>query len=214
VSGKQINFGEKIEWSFSHLVTEDKVSSVEYLASIWVTMIYLAVTISFFLAIFQGSLASTWMLINTLQLIAHLPLISVRLPANAHFFILNFLSLIRLNIESINESIDAIGDTMGESRLMSEDGSFYSSQMRSSGYRFGFVRNMVLFLCLALLIALVWLIIAIFKKLRQGQSNGENSPSQTTGFAKAELFMNNFMVRFLYECFFELILCAMINISN
>lgn len=30
----------------------------------------------------------------------------------------------------------------------------------------------------------------------------------------AEPYMNNFMVRFLYEIFFELAICAMINVSN
>lgn len=56
----------------------------------------------------------------------------------------------------------------------------------------------------AVIIALVWLISAIVKKLTSDDSRSK----------QAEPWLNNFMIRFLYEVFFELAICAMINISN
>jgi len=58
------------------------------------------------------------MLINSLQLIAHVPMIANRLPSNAHYFLLNFLSIVRLNFESINAQIDTLSGTMDEAKLL------------------------------------------------------------------------------------------------
>lgn len=87
-------------------VEEDEVSSMEALANLWIVIMSLAAMISLVLALFQGSLVSTWMLVNTLQLIAHLPLIATKLPANAHFFLLNLLSVVRFGFEKFNAAVD------------------------------------------------------------------------------------------------------------
>jgi len=126
-SGKPVNFGYQVQWPLSPLVSTEKISGMESLGSLWMTLIYIALAISLFLAIFQGSLLSTWMMINSLQLIAHLPLISVQLPANAHYFILNFLGFVRLNFESINSSIDSLSNKMSEYELIADEDSIFSS---------------------------------------------------------------------------------------
>ena len=100
-NGKGINFGESIQWSLKPLVKKSMTIGIETLGNFWLSLILISLTISFFLAIFSGSLVSTWMLINSLQLIAHLPLIANRLPSNAHYFLLNFLGLVRFNFASI-----------------------------------------------------------------------------------------------------------------
>jgi len=126
-SGKSVNFGHEVKWPLSPLISKEQVSGVESLGSLWLALIYIAIAISFFLAIFKGSLLSTWMMINSLQLIAHLPLISVRLPANAHYFLLNFLGLVRLNFESINASIDSLSDRLSEYELIASEDSYFNS---------------------------------------------------------------------------------------
>ena len=99
---------------------------MDVLANMWLYQICIAVTISFFLAIFQGSLVSTWMLINSMQLMAHVPLISDKLPANAHYFLLNFLSLVRLNIEGMGSSLDQLDLKLKEYMLITEENSGFS----------------------------------------------------------------------------------------
>ena len=70
-------------------------------------------------------------------------------------------------------------------------------------------------LCLALAIALTWLVMAIldkfFCKRASSQTDGETREEPRTS---SEVFMNNFMVRFIYAVYFELMLCAFINITS
>ena len=68
----------------------------------WLTLIWVALAISFILALFRGSLVHTWIFINSLQMVSHVPLIAQNLPSNAHYFLLNLLGLARLNFESFN----------------------------------------------------------------------------------------------------------------
>lgn len=113
-NGKGINFGETVSFSLKPLVKQSKVDAIETLANLWLALILIATVISITLAVFQGSLVSTWMLINTLQLIAHVPLIANRLPSNAHYFLLNFLSVVRLNVELVNSQLDTLSSQLSE----------------------------------------------------------------------------------------------------
>lgn len=210
-SGKGINFGETISWQLQPLVKKSVTDGVQGLAKLWLTLVIIAITITFFLAIFQGSLVSTWMLINSLQLIAHVPLIANKLPANAHYFLLNFLGVVRLNFELINSQIDSVSEQMSESELLSSADSIYSAHLRSSGYHFSFIRNMLLILSIAVVIGIVWSVTAIFNIVKNKSRSEEQ---QRRSKASNEAFMNNFMVRFAYEAFFELMICAFISVTN
>lgn len=119
-NGKVVNFGETIEWSMKPLVKNSVIAGLQTLGHLWVSLILIAIAVSFFLAVFfEGSLVSTWMLINSMQLIAHVPLIANRLPSNAHYFLLNLLSVVRLNFESINTQIESLSERMSEAELLS-----------------------------------------------------------------------------------------------
>ena len=103
--GKRINFGEIASWKLSpRTINSSKVSNVDILASLWLVLAFFTLTIAFVLAIFQGSLVPSWHLINTLQLIVHIPLISDQVPANAYNFLLNFLGLSRLSFAGLGSS--------------------------------------------------------------------------------------------------------------
>ena len=120
---------------------------------------------------FKGSLLTTWLSINTIQLLAHVPLIASKLPANAHFFILNLLSFVRINFNSLNDSVDDVAADLEEYNLISNDGAYYSAQMHNFGYRFSFVHNMLLFMCAGMVLGLVWLFVTVIDRLRGSSSS-------------------------------------------
>jgi len=211
-SGKGINFGETIQWELTPLIKKSVTDGIDSLGNLWLALILTAVTISLFLAVFQGSLVSTWMLINSLQLIAHVPLIAIKLPANAHYFLLNFLSLARVNFEFFNSQIDTVSQQVSENELLQSGDAYYSYHLRSMGYHYGFVRNMLLIISIAAVIALVWVITAILQIVRNKSRSSEEL--SRAGPRSQETFMNNFMVRFVYEVFFELMICAFISVTN
>ena len=55
----------------------------------------------FFLIGLGGQLLPTWMFLNSLQLITHVPMIDAHLPATLHYFLVNYLTIIRLDSENI-----------------------------------------------------------------------------------------------------------------
>lgn len=165
--GKQINFGQQVSWQLPPLINKGSASNLEALSAFWVVLICVLLSISLLLALFQGSLVASWMLINTLQLIAHMPLLSDKLPANANYFFLNFLSILRLNLDWLAASLDTVESKLLEYSMVEDGSSFFGSQLTSSGYQIDFVRNMLTILVLAGLIALLWAFTALLKVLKQ-----------------------------------------------
>jgi len=53
-----------------------------------------------------GSLLPTWMFINTLQLIAHLPLLNSEMPGNAHYFLSKYLDYVRWYDKDFIEKVE------------------------------------------------------------------------------------------------------------
>ena len=53
-----------------------------------------------------GSLLPSWMFINALQLMAHLPLLNSIMPANAHFFMSKYLNLVRWYDSDVVDSVE------------------------------------------------------------------------------------------------------------
>ena len=64
--GKYVGMGKKVQWKLQPMVKQETTSKFSSISSIWLALISLALTISFILALFQGSLLPTWMLINSL----------------------------------------------------------------------------------------------------------------------------------------------------
>ena len=60
------------------------------------------------LAFFSGPLLSIWMFVNSLQLIVHIPLINVYLPASSNILLLELLSFVRLHIEWLDKALYGI----------------------------------------------------------------------------------------------------------
>lgn len=69
------------------------------------------VTVALVLLLFiglGGRLLPTWMFLNSIQLIVHLPLLSTSMPSNLHFFLVKYLNFIRMNAESIDRYIEVL----------------------------------------------------------------------------------------------------------
>ena len=210
VNGKHVPWGEKAETKMPALLEFQETKMLDALSNLVVGLICLVVGISMLVAAFRGSLVSTWIFINTLQLIAHVPLVATKLPANAHYFLLNLLSFVRLNFQSVSSSIDSIQAKMLEGKLVSDESYWYNESLHIGGYRFSFVHNMLIIGVIAAGIALVWLLTAVIEALTNKCGRGQQSPATRT----KESLMNNFAVRFALEVYFELMICAMITLSS
>lgn len=208
-NGKQINFGEQITFKISPLVEEEKISSISAVANLWLAMIWVAVSISVIFACYEASLVPTWMFVSTFQLIAHVPLVAVNLPSNAHYFLLTLLNLARFNIDGLNSAIEDISSQMSDFESLEDESSAFNDLLFNYGYRVSFARNVLFGLCLIGVTALVWLMTGAVRLLRK-----DASEKTRKNLASYEESMNNFMVRLLYMGFFELVLCGMINLTS
>ena len=107
------------------------------------------VTVAFIVILFigfGGRLLPTWMFLNSLQLIVHLPLLSTIMPSNLHFFLVKYLNFIRLNADSISLEIEVLERESGLTGfdLQQSDDSIYSPLLLMCGYKPGFSRNLFL----------------------------------------------------------------------
>ena len=189
------------------MLSSKTITIIDIMSSIWISLIAIALTISVVLALFQGSLLTMWVFINSLQLIAHIPLVAISMPANAHYFLLNFLNLVRLNITALNKQLDTLDGEMTDYELSTHDGNFYSAALHNSGYSFNLVRNLIIIICIGAAIAMIWLFTAVIRVCRAKVLGADSS-------ASSETFMNNVMVRFGLEALFELMICAMLTVSS
>lgn len=79
--------------------------------------------------------------------------------------------MVRLNLDSLNSSIDEVSTKLEEYELAGSEDSYFNFHLHYCGYNFSFVRNLLFGLCLATLIALVWLFIAIFDFIQRRRSD-------------------------------------------
>ena len=98
-------FGTQIEWKIFRQVAIEEAQAVEEIFEVSIWFFYILAGLFFLLAIFYGPLLPIWMFINSLQLIVHIPLINVLLPAKANLFLLEHLMIVRLHISSLNEGL-------------------------------------------------------------------------------------------------------------
>ena len=73
------------------------------------------------LAIWSGSLVPLWMFVNSLSLIAHVPLLSENLPSNLSYCLVKILDIVRLNIIKLKPDKD---DQLNATLIKDSDNSF------------------------------------------------------------------------------------------
>ena len=134
----------------------------------------------------------------------HIPMLRSRLPAITNLFFLDYLNLLRLHVGGLNkilaEFVGLEGNSEEDYRSIN-NGTYYNELIKSCGYQTNLLHNLIIVLTLLIILSLMWLLLAFKGKVCQ------------TG-SRYEIWFNNFMVRFLYEIFFEVSICLMISYSS
>ena len=135
------------------------------------------------------------------------------MPPSVFYTFKKYLHLVRLNWPALNEDIEenfSVFDYQDEQGL-------YSAYLRASDYVHLFARNTVIIICSALVIFAVWAIVGILDRVAvKRKKNGQyrHSWSSYRCFrSRNEPYVNNFMLRFFYELFLEICICALVNIA-
>ena len=151
-----------------------------------------------------GSLLPTWMFINALSLIAHLPLLNSNMPANAHYFLRKYLDILRWYHE---DTVEQVEDYFEIKKYDDEVGHFHLL-LKACGYEHLLAHNLLLVFLACLLILFVWMCLGVKDLI------GMLSKSERPFMKKRhERICNNFALRFFYEFFLEFCIVVLINMS-
>ena len=117
----------------------------DFLQSVAITTIVLILPV-----IAAGSLLPFWMFINSLQIIAHMPLLKSLMPANVHYFLTKFLNWLRLYEPSF---VDYLDDTYHfKTHALNKD--VQHVLLEACDYKAPFIKSMIFILLLFAIILL------------------------------------------------------------
>ena len=125
------------------------------------------------------------------------------MPANLHVFLLKYLKILRLHIPKIYDPIQNSLRYLGyPTHLMTGEIDGNKPTIQMTGYANTFVLNLlvVIFIASFLLVALIVARIC-------------DSCFQRRGDRRLAAWLQNFILRFIYEFFFEICLCSLIHIG-
>ena len=144
------------------------------------------------------------------------------MPSNLHFFLVDYLSILRLDSDSLDTKVEVWQRERGlENYRLTQNDEAYTELFNICGYKHTFSRNLLI--VTSILMILLITIAAIFfyrivKKLTTKPKAYESSiklPSlkpRKKPIDKASWIIN-FSVRFVYEFCFEFIICFMLNLT-
>ena len=92
---REVPFGTELTWRVFRQIEPSSADSVSTAQTFTSLAFWIAVIFVILLALCAGTLLPFWMFLNSLQLIAHLPMIRSNLPSQANYFLLKYLSLVR-----------------------------------------------------------------------------------------------------------------------
>jgi len=93
INNKEVRYGTTIEHQIFRQINPSAAKGIDEMNFSKGMAFFSFVIILPFVSI--GSLLPTWMFINALQLAAHLPLLNSIMPGNAHYFLNEYLDLVR-----------------------------------------------------------------------------------------------------------------------
>ena len=105
---KEVPFGFELDYPIVRQINVDDAKTVDTATSVAQIALVAVLVIFFFLIMCGGPLLPTWMFLNSMQLIFHVPLIKSDMPAHTHFFMIEYLNVLRLHFdwtESASESV-------------------------------------------------------------------------------------------------------------
>ena len=110
-----------------------------------------------------GRLIPTWMFLNSLSLLAHLPLLGVMMPAELHYFLYKWLQVYTLHNDALNYSLNVWRMPLSVKNYFKAIGaeSAYHILLNDCGYKHAYARNMLILFVLASTIFLIWLIFLV-----------------------------------------------------
>ena len=203
INNKEVRYGTMINHKIFRQISPESAEEIELLDFGPTLMGLSLLFILPFVTI--GSLLPTWMFINSLQLLAHLPLLNSSMPANSQVFLNKYLNWVRWYDE------DFIKDA--ESKLGSKqydvDVGDYHELLRAYGYEHLIAHNMMIVLIAIGIILFVWVILAVKDCFATKVCQARRPCSKT----RHESSCNNFLIRFFYEFFLEFCIVIMINLS-
>ena len=86
------------------IVDADQITWIEEMLNSFVITVFVPLLM---LIGFGGRLLPTWMFVNSLSLLVHLPMISSFIPGNLHFFLIEYLGVLRLHSENLDLKIES-----------------------------------------------------------------------------------------------------------
>ena len=206
--GVEVPFGAQVEWEVSRQMSSSQKDSVETTLFVSRTLLILIGIFTLLLVLSCGPLLPVWMFLNTLHLISMVPLLRTNLPGNFNFFLLEYLNVLRLHTFALNVWLqEQVGNSKAEDSalVLADEPRYYTSLVHQAGYSFSFLPNLILIFCLFGLVFLIWMVATCRDHMMNGFAGKKRA---------WEPYLTNFLVRFFYEIFFEVILCLIINVSS
>ena len=150
--------------------------------------------------LFGGRLLPTWIYINSLQLVVYAPLVAISMPSNLHYFLVNYLHLMRLNFGEVDTFFSINYEQVQDIRPNEHDNeSYLSPLLLMCGYRRPLSNNLIIIGGLLLFFVSGLAIYHCIVKSCKGRKNGRLMPK-----------ISNLSLRFAYEFFFEICLSMVI----
>lgn len=106
-TGVEVEFGTKLTWKILRQLGASEADAIDSLENFINSVVVLGLLPMMLILGFGGRLLPTWMFLNSLQLLAHLPMLDAHVPANLHYYLVYYLSLIRLNSKKVGYSVGA-----------------------------------------------------------------------------------------------------------
>ena len=138
-----------------------------------------------------------------------MPLIDANVPANLHFLLVEYLTLIRLDSRLLGDSVESWQKERGleNYRLAAEEDSSYSYLLNTCGYKHSFSRNLIIQIFVAITLLVVIASIFVHRLVKARKSRTEKPRKSFWG-----AWTINFSLRFTYEIFLEICICVCINL--
>lgn len=164
--GSEVPFGTEIKWALFRQMQADEVESIETALFISYILLAIGAFLLLLLVLTCGPLLPFWMFLNSLQLIVHVPLIRTNIPGNAHYFLLEYLNILRLHFWSLTKWLqEQVGASKEHDYAMVQKEEYgaehYTELVFSCGYSFNLLPNLILVFFLFACIVLVWLLVLL-----------------------------------------------------
>ena len=139
-------------------------------------------------------------------------MLDAHVPANLHYFLVNYLSLVRLNSKQIDDSVEAWQKERGleNYKLIDGDDTAYTGLLNLCGYKHAFSRNLILAITIAMALLMILAFIFLWRCIK---TRWQKTPKGANHQSYLGAWSLNFSLRFTYEFLMEICICVAINLA-